>query len=63
MTTFDNYGQAINTISKTLALEYTGKGLKTPEQIMSKYTPSSNGLWANSVGHFMGVLSLSSAAL
>jgi len=59
-TTFDDYGQAINTVSKTLARDYTNKGLKTPEQIMSKYTPSSDGTWANSVNHFMGTLSLSS---
>ncbi len=57
---FDNYGQAINTVSKTLAIEYRDKGFETPEQIMKKYTPSNKGDWADSVDHFMEVLSLSS---
>ncbi len=55
-TTFDNYVQAIDTVTKTLALEYKNKGLGTPEEIMSKYTPSNNGAWAASVNHFMNVL-------
>lgn len=56
VTTFDSYGQAIDTVTKTLALEYKAKGLETPEEIMSKYTPSSNGSWASSVNHFMNQL-------
>ncbi len=63
MTTFDDYGQAINSVSKTLALQYIGKGLETPEQIQTKYTPYNKGDWADSVNHFMGVLSLSSLSL
>lgn len=62
MTTFDNYDQAINTVSKTLALQYISKGLVTPEQIQAKYTPSNKGDWASSVNHFMGTLSLTSAS-
>lgn len=58
--TFNDYGQAISAVSKTLATQYTNKGLTTADQIMSKYTPSSDGTWANSVNHFMGVLSLAS---
>jgi hypothetical protein len=53
MTTFDNYGQAIDTVTKTLAIDYKDKGLQTPEEIMSKYTPSNTGAWAASVSHFM----------
>lgn len=53
VTTFDNYAQAIDTVTKTLAMDYKNKGLTTPEQIMSKYTPSNNGAWADSVTHFM----------
>lgn len=63
MTTFDTYPQAINQVSKTLAKEYIGKGLKTPDEIMTKYTPSNDGSWADSVNHFMGVISLSSFSL
>lgn len=52
-TIFDNYGQAIDAVTKTLAVEYKAKGLQTPEEIMSKYTPSNTGAWAASVNHFM----------
>lgn len=58
ITTFENYGQAINTVSKTLAHDYIEKGLTTAEQIMSKYTPSNSGSWAFAVNYFMGSLSL-----
>jgi hypothetical protein len=57
VTRFDNFGQGIEAVTKTLAIQYKAKGLKTPEQIMSKYTPSSNGSWANGVNHFMNQLS------
>jgi len=50
---FDNYADAIDTVTKTLAVQYKAKGLETPEQIMTKYTPSNNGAWADSVNHFM----------
>jgi hypothetical protein len=53
VTRFDNYGDAIDTISKTLAQEYVAKGYTEPEAIMAKYTPSSNGSWAESVSFFM----------
>jgi hypothetical protein len=57
VTKFDNFAEGIDTVTKTLARQYKAKGLKTPEQIMSKYTPSSNGSWANGVTHFMNQLS------
>lgn len=56
VTSFDSYKEAIDTVTKTLALEYKNKGLGTPLEIMSKYTPSNNGAWAASVNHFMNVL-------
>lgn len=56
VTRFDNYKQAIETVSKTLAKNYKAIGLETPEQIMTKYTPGSNGSWANGVNHFMNQL-------
>ena len=58
VTTFDNYEQAIDTVTKTLATQYKNNGLETPEQIMAKYTPSSNGAWANSVNLFMNQLQI-----
>jgi len=56
VTRFDNYKEAIDTVTKTLANQYKAKGLETAEEIMSKYTPSSNGSWANGVNHFMNQL-------
>lgn len=55
ITTFDNYSDAIATISKSLG-DYKDKGLVTPNQIMTKYTPSSKGSWSNGVTHFMAEL-------
>jgi hypothetical protein len=58
VTKFDNYTDAIDTVTKTLAIQYKQKGLETPEQIMTKYTPGSNGSWAKSVNYFMDQLSV-----
>lgn len=54
--TFETYPEAIEIISKTLAKEYKHKGLVTPDEIMTKYTPSNTGAWADSVNHFMDQL-------
>ena len=56
ITRFKNYKEAIATVTKTLANAYKDNGLETPEQIMTKYTPSSNGSWAYGVSHFMNLL-------
>lgn len=53
---FNSYKEGIETVAKGLKIGYINKGLVTPEQIMSKYTPSSNGSWARGVGHVLGVL-------
>lgn len=45
----DNFAAAIAILKKN----YIDKGLTTPEQIMRKYTPSSNGSWAASVNQWM----------
>jgi hypothetical protein len=55
---FNNYTDAIDTVTKTLAVQYKDKGLETPEQIMTKYTPSNNGAWAKSVNYFMNQLTV-----
>lgn len=49
VTRFENYSEAIHTITKTLAVKYKKDGLHTPEEIMQRYTPSSNGSWAQGV--------------
>ncbi len=53
---FDTYLQGIETVTKTLATNYRKSGLDTPEEIMTRYTPSSNGSWANGVNFFMNQL-------
>ena len=58
VTRFSNYSEAIDTVTKTLAKNYIARGLETPEQIMTKYTPGSNGSWAKSVNHFMDQLEI-----
>lgn len=50
---FSSYEKGIETVSKGLREEYLNKGYKTVEEIMSKYTPMSNGSWANGVNTFM----------
>ncbi|OGH06135.1 MAG: hypothetical protein A2W22_04515 [Candidatus Levybacteria bacterium RBG_16_35_11] len=56
VTRFENFPQAIETVTKTLAQDYGGMGLITPEQIVKLYTPSSNGSWQNSVNYFINQL-------
>lgn len=51
--TFDNYTQAIEAVTKNLSINYKDIGLITPEQIMTKHTPSSDGSWARAIHHFM----------
>lgn len=55
-TRFENYKEAIYTVTKTLSEHYKDNGLETPEEIMRKYTPSNNGSWAYSVNFFMNLL-------
>lgn len=50
---FMSYEEAIEAVSKGLKENYIDKGLTTPEAIMAKYTPSSNGSWANGVSQFL----------
>ncbi len=52
-TSFDTFDDAIRIVSKTIANNYVAHGLETPEEIMSKYTPNSNGSWAEGVTYFM----------
>lgn len=53
ITRFKSWNEGIEKVSKGLRKDYFDKGLTTPTQIMKKYTPSSNGSWANCVGQFL----------
>ena len=50
---FSSYEEAIDIVTKGVKEEYVDKGFVSPEEIMSKYTPSSTGSWANGVNIFM----------
>jgi len=50
---FEDYPHGIETVSRGLRKEYLDKGYLTVEDIMSKYTPLSNGSWAMGVSTFM----------
>jgi len=50
---FDSYEAGFERAGRELKAYYIDKGLLTVEQIESKYTPSSNGSWANSVNQWM----------
>lgn len=52
-TSFTDYSTAITTVAKTLGKDYVNQGLSEPAEIMARYTPGSNGSWANSVNYFM----------
>jgi hypothetical protein len=51
---FTSYEEGIEIVSKGLKENYIDKGHRTIEDIMSKYTPLSNGSWAMGVNQFMG---------
>lgn len=52
---FQSYEEGIETVSRGLKQNYIDKGLVDPEEIMTKYTPSSpEGAWAKGVNLFMG---------
>ena len=52
VTRFSSYEESIETVSRGLKKYYVDQGLKTPDQIMKKYNPSSNGSWAFGVNFF-----------
>lgn len=46
---FDSWPHAIETVTRGIARDYYTRGLKTPKQIQTRYTPDSNGSWAEAV--------------
>lgn len=53
---FSSWQEGIETVAKGIKEDYINKGYITPEEIMSKYTPSSNGSWAYGVNQFLNEL-------
>lgn len=49
---FASWQDGIETVSKGLRTDYYNYGLDTPEKMMPKYTPPSQGTWANCVDTF-----------
>lgn len=50
---FDSYEEGFDRAAREIKANYIDIGLTTPEEIMTKYTPSSDGSWANSVNQWM----------
>jgi len=50
---FSSFEEGINEVSKGIRKEYLDKGFRTIEELMGKYTPLSNGSWAEGVTNFM----------
>lgn len=53
---FSSWEEAIERVGRAIKQDYLDKGLKTPTQIMAKYTPPSlekGGAWAKGVSSFM----------
>ena len=55
---FENYEIALKSFAEYLDRVYFKKGLNTPELIMKKYCPSSNGSWAFGVNQFMNEMEM-----
>ena len=53
---FDNFKEAIDTVTRAIAIKYIQNGFTTPEEIQKKWTPSNDGSWSLSVNHFMNQL-------
>jgi hypothetical protein len=60
---FDNYEAGFERAARELKANYIDRGLTTPEEIMTKYTPSSNGSWAASVNQWMAEMRYDDRAL
>lgn len=51
---FDSWNEGINTFVSGLSEKYLAYGLRTPEEIMTKYNATSpNGAWAKGVNQFL----------
>ena len=50
---FTSFAQGVEVVTRGLANEYLAKGYVSIEEIMHKYTPASNGSWADGVNEFL----------
>ncbi len=50
---FSSFEDGIKTVTEGLKKDYINKGYTTPDEIMKKYTPLSDGSWANAVNIFI----------
>lgn len=50
---FSSYEEGIKIVTEGLKKDYINKGYNTPDEIMRKYTPLSDGSWAKAVNQFM----------
>lgn len=50
---FSSFDEGIETVSQGLREKYIDMGYTTPNEIMTKYTPSSPGTWARGVNMFI----------
>jgi len=53
---FDSYELALKSYAEYLKRVYFDKGLNTPELIMKKYCPHSDGSWARGVNQFINTI-------
>lgn len=53
VTRFNSYVDGMDTVARGLKKNYVDRGLDTPEKIMAKYTPPSQGSWAKGVNQFL----------
>ncbi|MBI5358575.1 hypothetical protein HZB69_03025 [Candidatus Amesbacteria bacterium] len=53
VTRFESFVDGMDTVARGLKKNYVDKGLDTPEKIMAKYTPPSQGSWAKGVNQFL----------
>lgn len=53
ITWFQTYEDAIKEVSRSLSESYGGRGLHTPQEIVTRYNPGST-TWADKVARFMG---------
>lgn len=60
---FENFEANFERAGRELKAYYINEGRTTPETIMQKYTPSSNGSWAESVNQWMSEMRYNDRAL
>jgi len=53
---FDNYNEAIDTVTKGLKEKYIDNGLVTPEEIMTRYAHPDSTTWAEGIRFYMDKL-------